>query len=193
MVGAIVGAAANVASSIYGAIKSSQANKKAQAMLQSQKDENKRWYEQKMNEDYMLRPEIQNVLRKQRELLTEQYKRAKATNLVAGGTDEQLALQQQAANETLAETTANVAANASDYKESAENQYRSQDAAFTQQQIANEQAKAESIAKAAGQVGQATQGLMASLPKESVVATDADKDVTKMVTSATPRVNEKEA
>ena len=160
MIGAIVGAAAQIGSSIYGAIKSSQANKRAQEMIQNRRDENKRWYDTKMAEDYTQRSEVQNILRKQVDLLKEQYKRARATNIVAGGTDESLALQQQAANETMGETMANIAANASAYKDSVENQYRAQDAALNQQQIGVEQANAQSIAQAASQMGSAVSGLM---------------------------------
>lgn len=163
MVGQIIGAATQIGASVYGAIKSSQANKRAQQMLQNQKDENQKWYDQKMAEDYMQRSDVQNVLRKQRELLQEQYKRARATNVVAGGTDESLALQQQAANQAMGDTMANIAAQASSYKEGVENQYRAQDAALTEQQIANEQAKAQSIAAAAGQVGSAVSGLMTGI------------------------------
>ena len=168
MVGTILGAAAQVGSSIYGAIKSSQANKRAEQLLKNQRDENKKWYDQKMAEDYTKRTDVQNVLRKQRELLQEQYQRARATNLVAGGTDESLALQQQAANQAMGDTMANIAAQASSYKEGVENQFRTQDAALNQQQIANEQNRAQAIANAAGQVGSAVSGLMAGAsPKGS--------------------------
>lgn len=160
MVGQILGAAVQVGSSIYGAVKSSQANQRAQQMIQNQRNENQKWYDQKMAEDYMQRSDVQNVLRKQRELLNEQYQRARATNIVAGGTDESLALQQQAANDAMGNTMADIAANASSYKDSVENQYRAQDAALNQQQISMEQATAQSIAQAAGQVGSAVGGLM---------------------------------
>ena len=160
MVGAIIGAAAQIGSSIYGAVKSSQANKRAQAMIQNQRDENQKWYDQKIAEDYTQRSDVQNILRKQRDLLNEQYQRARATNIVAGGTDESLALQQQAANEAMGDTIADIAANASDYKDSIENQYRAQDAALNQQQIGVEQANAQAIAQAAGQMGSAVGGLV---------------------------------
>lgn len=170
MVGQILGATTQVGASIYGAIKSSQANKRAQKLLQNQRDENQKWYDQKMSEDYMQRSDVQNILRKQRDLLDEQYKRARATNLVAGGTDESLALQQQAANQTMADTMGNIAAQASSYKDSVEQQYRAQDAALNQQQIGVEQAKAQAIAQAAGQVGSAVSGLMTGAIKDPVVA-----------------------
>lgn len=161
MVGTLLRAAAQVGSSIYGAIKSSQANKKAESLLQNQRDENQKWYDRKMAEDYTQRSDVQSVLQKQRDLLSEQYKRARAANIVGGGTDESLALQQQAANETMGDTMQSIAAQADTYKEGIENQFRAQDAALNQQQIANEQAKAQSIATAAGQVGSAVSGLMA--------------------------------
>jgi hypothetical protein len=167
MVGTIIGALAPVAiqtgAAIYGGIKSSQANKRAMEMIQNQREENKKWYDQKITEDYLQRSDVQNVLRKQRELLNEQYQRARATNVVAGGTDEALALQQQAANETVGDTMANIAANATDYKENVEQQYRTQDAALNQQLAGIEQEKAKSIAQAASQVGSAASGLMSGL------------------------------
>lgn len=161
MVGSIIGAAAQIGSSIYGAIKSSQANKRAEQLLQNQRDENQKWYDQKMAEDYTQRTEVQNVLRKQRELLQDQYQKARASNVVAGGTDESLALQKAAANDTMGETMANIASQASDYKDSIEEQYRAKNEALNQQEIANEQNRAQAIANAAGQVGSAVSGLMA--------------------------------
>jgi hypothetical protein len=160
MVGAAIGTAAQVGASIYGAIKSSQANKKAMDILKAQKDENKKWYEERMGEDYLQRADVQNVLRKQRELLGEQYKRARATNVVAGGTDESLAMQQQAANEIMGDTMGNIAAQAESYKEGVENQYRTTDAALSQQEMGIHQAQAQTIANAAGQVSKAANGLV---------------------------------
>lgn len=160
MVGAILGTAAKIGGSIYGAIKSSQAAKKAEALLKNQRDDNKRWYEQRMAEDYTQRADNQNVLRRMRDMLGEQYKRARATNIVAGGTDESLALQKAAANESMGETMADIAAQASSYKEGIENQFRAQDAALNQQQIGIRQNEAAQIAQAAGQMGAATSGLI---------------------------------
>lgn len=172
MVGAAIGTAAQVGASIYGAIKSSQANKKAMDILKAQKDENKKWYEERMGEDYLQRADVQNVLRKQRELLGEQYKRARATNVVAGGTDESLAMQQQAANEIMGDTMGNIAAQAESYKEGVENQYRSTDAALAQQEMGIHQTQAQTIATAAGQVGKAVSGLVSGAGMDATNATD---------------------
>lgn len=160
MVGAIIGGALQAGSAIYGAIKSSKANKKAMELLQNQRDENKKWYEQRMAEDYTQRADVQNVLRKQKDMLAEQYQRARATNAVAGGSDEALILQQREANETLGETTANIAAQSEAYKEGIENQYRQREAELAQQEIGNYQNQAQAISAAAGQVGSAVSGLV---------------------------------
>ena len=160
MVGAIVGAAAQVAGSALGAWQSSKANKRAQELIKNQRDENQKWYDQKMTEDYTQRTDAQNFLRKQREMLQEQYQKARATNVVAGGTDESLALQQAQANEAMGETMADIAGQAASYKEGVEQQFLANDAALNQQQVQVEQNKANSIAQAAGQMGSAVSGLM---------------------------------
>lgn len=155
MVGSIIssalGGAMQVGSAIYGQIKSNQLNKQAQQELDNRRAENKNWYDQKMNEDYMMRSDVQNVLRKQRELLNEQYKRARATNIVAGGTDESLALQQRDANRIMGDTMADIAANASTYKDNVEQQYRAQENNLSQQQQQIYTNQANATAKAAGQ------------------------------------------
>ena len=176
MVGTILGTAAQVGGAIYGAVKSSEANKKAMDLIQAQRDENKKWYEAKMAEDYTKRADVQNVLRKQRDLFNEQYQRAKATNLVAGGTDESLALQQQGANQTMGETMANVAAQGASYKDEAETAYRTQDAALKKQEIGVYNDQADAIAKAAGQMGKAASGLGSAI--DSYTGTNTTADVT---------------
>lgn len=160
MVGAIIGAAAQTASAIGGAIASSAANKKAREMIGTLKQEKQKWYDQQMAQDYTQRSDAQNILRKQRELLQEQYQRSRATNLVAGGTDESLALQQASANNTMGDTMADIASQASSYKEGVEQQYRADMDAIAQQEIALQQQKAQNIASAAGQMGSAVSGLV---------------------------------
>ena len=195
MVGTILGTAAQIGGSIYGAVKSSEANEKAMDLIAKQRDDNKKWYEAKMAEDYTQRADVQNVLRKQRELLTEQYQRAKAANVVAGGTDEALAMQQQAANASMGETYANIAAQASSAKEEAESAYRTADSALIGKQATAYQNQADAIAKAAGQVGEAASGLVGGISdavsgavaKSSADATGAtgQTDVTKAEKVAT--------
>ena len=162
IISGVVGGAIQIGSTIYGAAKTSQLNEQAQKELNARRQENKDWYNQKMNEDYMMRADVQNVLRKQRELLNEQYKRARATNIVAGGTDESLALQQQAANKAMGDTMAEIAANASAYKDNAEAQYRQAEANLSQQQQQMYANQAAQVSQAASQAASAGGNLLSS-------------------------------
>lgn len=144
-----IGAAGALASSVIGAVSSANANKRAQTLIDTQHKEDKRWYEQKKNEDYMNRSEVQAVLKKQRETLDEYYKRSRATNVITGGTDEAAAMAQEAANKTIADTSTNIAAQATAYKDSLDRQSRESEKQYTQIKVGSEQAKANQIAQAA--------------------------------------------
>lgn len=151
MVTAAIGAGLALGSAIYGGIKSSAANNRARKLIQQQRDANQRWYDTKMAEDYTLRTDAQAAINRQRELLNEQYKRARKTKVVSGGTDEAEALQKEAANRSLSDTTTEIAAQASNYKDNVERQYRAQDAALNQQQAQSYQQQAAQTAQAASQ------------------------------------------
>ena len=148
---AIAGTAAALGSAIYGAIASSKANNRAKTLVSDLRKRNKAWYDQKMSGDYMARSDVRAAVKKQRELLDEQLRRARATNVVAGGTDQTLAMQQAAANNSLSNTMTDIAANAANYKDAVEQQYLAQDAALTQQQAQMYQQQAAQTAQAAGQ------------------------------------------
>ena len=158
----VLGGALQAGSAIYGTIASANADKQRQSELDAQRRSNRQWYEKKMNEDYTMRSDVQNLLRKQRDMLDEQYRRARATNIVAGGTDESLALQQQAANQAMGETLSNVAATAVNAKDAAEQQYLAQENALSQQQQQVYANKANAIAQAAGQGAQMGGNMLAS-------------------------------
>lgn len=147
-----VGITAALGGAIYGAIKSGKLNREADAIRTGMKKENQQWYNIKMAQDYTQRADVQAAIKKQRELLDEQYKRARATNIVAGGTDEALALQKQAANQSLSQTATDMAARGADYKDNVERQYRAQDYALNQQELQNKQQQAAAVAQAASQV-----------------------------------------
>ena len=146
------GLVAAVGGAIYGGIKSGKLNKKAEAILPQQKADNQRWYEVKQASDYTQRADVQAAIKKQRELLDEQYKRAKATNAVVGGTDEALALQKQAANQSLAQTATDVASRSAEYKDNVESNYMARKAGLEDQERLNLQQRAAATAQAASQV-----------------------------------------
>ena len=147
-----IGLTAALGGAIYGGVKSGKYNRQADAIRTGMKEDNQRWYDVKMASDYTQRADVQAAVKKQRELLQEQYKRARATNKVAGGTDEALAMQKQAANDSVSQTSTEIAARGADYKDNVERQYRSQDYALRQQELQNVQQKAAATAQAASQV-----------------------------------------
>ena len=146
-----VGAIGSLAGAAYGAIASANYNRKARTLLNKQQDENRRWYQTKMAEDYTNRTDAQAVINKQNEILKAQNKRAMATTAVAGGTPEQEAMQKASANNALAQTSADIASQAASYKDNVENAYRQSEQNYTNQQAQTMQAQAQATAQAAGQ------------------------------------------
>lgn len=151
MVGSIISGVAQLGSTIYGAAASASNNKKARQLLDQQKADNKAWYEKRMSEDYISRSDTQDIINKQRELMGEQLKRAKAAQVVTGGSDESLAMQQAQANKSLADTMSGIAANASNYKDSIEQQYMQRNDDFTAQQMQSYLNQANAAAQAGSQ------------------------------------------
>jgi len=171
-----IGATAALGGAIYGAVKSGEYNRQAEALRSQLKKENKNWYDIKMAQDYTQRADVQAAIKKQRELLDEQYKRARATNIVAGGTDESLALQKQAANQSLAQTTSDIAARAADYKDKVENQYRAQNYDLQQQEIQQNVQRANAVAQAASQVVNTGIGMVGNAAQHYAQAQAADSE-----------------
>lgn len=147
-----IGLTAALGGAIYGGVKSGKLNRKAEMILRNQKVDNQQWYNVKQAQDYTQRADVQAAIQKQRELLDEQYQRARATNVVTGGTDEALALQKQAANNSLAQTATDIAARSAEYKDEVENKYLNRKAALEDQERLNYQQRAAATAQAASQV-----------------------------------------
>lgn len=147
----IGGTIGSLASAIYGGVKSSQYNNKARGIVGDMVKDNKAWYDTRMSQDYTARADVQAAINRQRQILDEQYRNAKAANVVAGGTDAQLALQKEAANRATAQVTTDIASQANAYKDRVEDQYRAQDAALKQQQAQSYQQQAAATAQAASQ------------------------------------------
>lgn len=157
---AVLGGLTSLGSAIYGAISSSRRNKQAKDLIAAQRKENKDWYNTKMSEDYTKRSDVQSALQRQRAMLNDRYRTEKAAQAVSGGTDEAMALEKQADADAMSKTYSNIAANAANYRDQVEQQYRAQDAALNQQQAATLQAQAQATAQAASQGVNAGIGLL---------------------------------
>ena len=163
MIGSLIGAGLNVAGGIFGSIASSRADNEANRMIVDQKAKNQAWYDREYNSNYTQRSDVQDVLNNTREMLNERYNRAAGINTVMGGTDESLAMSQANANDAVADTMSNIAADASAYKDNIQQTYMNNDAALTQQQVANQQQKAQNISNAVSGASQGAAGIVGSI------------------------------
>lgn len=164
MIGAIIGAAGSVASSIIGGVQAKKAAEKANKELADQRQKNEDWYRRRYNEDYTQSAEAQAAMTKARELAREQMASARGAAAVMGGTEAGVAAQQQAANNMLADTMSGIAQSATARKDVVESQYLQNEAALSQQQqgVYNQQA--------ANSTAAANQGMAAGM---SLLVADA--------------------
>ena len=156
----ILSGIAALGSAIFGAVSSSEQNRAAAKLIKQQRKDNQHWYNIRMAEDYTNRADVQRAVEKQRQMLDEQYQKARGQNVVAGATDESVALQKEAANKSVADATASVAAAAAEDKNRVEAEYRRQDAALNQQEVGIKQQQAANTAAAAGQAVSAALNVM---------------------------------
>lgn len=96
---------------------------KAEKDLAKARDKELSYWNRLAYSDPLQNSENQAALRQARELLKSNTSRAIATNAVTGGTDESLALQKSAANESLEDITADIAANSTNFKTNAMQNY----------------------------------------------------------------------
>ena len=155
-----LGALTGLAGAIYAGAKSSKYNNLARGINDKMIKDNQAWYDIKKSQDYTKRTDVQAAIRLQRQMLDEQYRNARAANVVGGGTDAQLALQKEAANRSLSQTTSDIASNASAYNDANEDKYRAQDMALKQQQAQSYQQQAQATAQAGSQVANSGIGLV---------------------------------
>lgn len=164
MIGAIIGAAGGLASSIWGGIQASEAAKNANKELADQRQKNEDWYRRRYNEDYTQSAEAQAAMTRARELAREQMASARGAAAVMGGTEAGIAAAQGAANDMLADTMSGIAQNATARKDAVESQYLQTENALSQQQqnVYNQQA--------ANSTAAANQGMAAGM---SLLGADA--------------------
>ena len=164
MIGAIIGAAGSIASSLIGGAQAKKAAEKANKELADQRQKNEDWYRRRYNEDYTQSAEAQAAMTRARELAREQMQAARGTAAVMGGTEAGVAAQQQAANKMLSDTMSGIAQNATARKDAVESRYLQMENALSQQQqgVYNQQA--------ANSAAAANQGMAAGM---SLLGADA--------------------
>ena len=120
---AALGAVIAAGGATYGGIKSGQKNREAMNLINQTQKDRKAWHELYQSQDWTMRADAQNRINQASKTLEEWNKRIKKTNTVAGGTDEAVALQKEAANKAYADVMANEGALASEAKDREAHQY----------------------------------------------------------------------
>ncbi len=151
MIGAIIGAAASVGSALYSGIKSAKVAKQAKRDVEEQKEANAAWYNRRYYEDGTQRADAQRIWRKTQDAIKNRNKQAAATQAVVGGTEESVASTKEANANALAETASAINAQADARKDSIEQSYRQQDAAYNNQLNNIENQRSQNIVNAGSQ------------------------------------------
>ena len=163
MIASLIGGGIGVLGSVAGAIGSARKMKQAGDMLTAQQDQNQAWYDKEYNTDYTQRADAQAILNKTREMANENRKRARGMSVVAGATDESVAMENEASNDMIANTMGNINQSADAYKQSVQGQFRATQQQLDQQQYNNKIAEAQNIANAASGVSKAGAGIVGKI------------------------------
>lgn len=159
MIGSIIGAVGGIASGIASGIAGRKAAKKNRRILNNMRRDSQNWYDKEYNADFTQRSDAQAALNKARAMLDDKYKQAQGAGIVAGATDESIALQKKAANATLADITGSIAERADAYKEQVRNNYVNEQNAINNSEIAVNNQQAANVAQAASGLSQAAGSL----------------------------------
>ena len=165
MIGAIIGAAASIGGSIYGAVKNAREARKQKRALEEEDKANEAWFMRRYNEDATQRADAQRIFSKTREAVKERNKAAEGTKSVVGGTDESVAATRESNAAALSDAASQIAASAEARKDEVEDKYmanksniRRERGNISVQQQANTAAAVQGVAGAAGQIAGALDG-----------------------------------
>ena len=115
-----------LASSIYGGIKSAQANKEFENQINEQQSQADAFFNNRVNRDFMETNAAKGVVEQLRKRYLDQAKLADSQTAATGGTAEANIAAKRKLNEGFNNVMSNVASNATGYQENAENSYQNQ-------------------------------------------------------------------
>lgn len=159
LIGGIIGGIGSAVAGVVGGNATRKAANRNARLLQEAENEAKAWYDKEYNANFLDRSDARAAIAKTRELLNERYKAAEGAAAVSGATEESIARQKAAANETLADVTSNIAERADAYKDAVRANYEAQQDAFLQQKLGVNNQKAAATAQAASGLASAANGL----------------------------------
>lgn len=119
MLGTLIGTAVSLGSTIFGAAKSSAAERAARQREAEASAKNMAYYKRQYNEDYADTAAGQNIMRQAREYADRNWKKAQGAAAVGGGTDAATAQAKEAGNKVVSDTAASLASRDVQRKDSA--------------------------------------------------------------------------
>lgn len=139
--------AGSVASSLFGANKAKKAARKAQKENTYRSNAEKAWYDKEYNTDYLDTKAGQNLMRRAQEVQNEYIRKADGA-AAGGGTAASVAMAKEAANKTIGDTVANIAAQDTSRKQHVADTHlqNTQQLSRERQQIEQQKAQATSDA-----------------------------------------------
>ena len=159
----LIGAGVGLASSLYGAHKSTKAAKEQEAELARQRAANEAWYNRNYYQDYLNTVQAQNALKQYRNAWAERTKEARARQAISGGTPEQAQAVAEAGGEAMGNMVGNLAAQGEQNKAAIDAQKLAMDNNLSQQQAtiaeARQQAAANLMSSGAGLITSGLQSL----------------------------------
>lgn len=143
-------AAGSVASSLFGANKAKKAARRAQQEVTKRENAEKAWYDKEYNTDYLDTRAGQNLMRRAQEVQDNYVRKADGAAAVGGGTAAATAMAKEAANRSMGDTIANIAAQDTTRKQHVADQHQAniQQLSRERQQIEENKAAATSSAAA---------------------------------------------
>lgn len=159
LIGGIIGGIGSAVGGIIGGNATRKAANRNARLLEEAENEAKAWYDKEYNANFLDRSEARAAIAKTREILNEKYRQAEGVAAVTGATEESIARQKAAANQTLADVTSNIAERADAYKDAVRANYENQQANFLAQKTAVNNQKAAATAQAASGLASAAKQL----------------------------------
>lgn len=131
----LLSAGLGLASSIYGGIKSAQANKEFENQINQQQSQADTFFNNRVNRDFMETNAAKSVVEQLRKRYLDQAKEIDSQTAVTGGTAEANIAAKGQVNENYNDVMSNVASQATGYQENAENNYQNQISDIAQQRM----------------------------------------------------------
>ena len=171
MIGAIIGAAAGLGSTIYGVVQQRKAARKQEQELAKQRAANEAWYNRSYYQDYMNTVEAQNAVKRYRDAWDEQARQARARQAITGGTPEQAQAVAEAGGEAMGDMMGNLAAQGQQNRQAIDAQKLAVDTNVSQQQMAIEEQRQQAAANLVNNgINVATSALQSMDPKAKVAS-----------------------